>query len=159
MPIKVSINEAPKRRGLKGKDLARRVGISETQLSMFLAGKIKGVRFSTLSRICAVLECPLSDVITYEFSREDLELPAPVDQDDQSAIGERDRGRLPGQAATFALGVQRSFRFNPKSRRRAWRKCPETGGPPISALSAEQPCPAGTADDGKRVPHAVSWGH
>lgn len=82
MPIKVSMNEALKRRGLKGKDLARLVGISETQLSMFRAGKVKGVRFSTLSRICAVLECSLSDVITYEFSPRDLELTTLADEDD-----------------------------------------------------------------------------
>ncbi len=82
MPIRVSMNEALKRRGLKGKDLARLVGISETQLSMFRAGKVKGVRFSTLARICAVLECPLSDVVTYEFSPSDLESPAPTDEED-----------------------------------------------------------------------------
>jgi putative transcriptional regulator len=75
------MNEALKRRGLKGKDLARLVGISETQLSMFRAGKIKGVRFSTLARICAVLECPLSDVLTYDFDRRDMELPAITDED------------------------------------------------------------------------------
>jgi putative transcriptional regulator len=82
MPIKVSMNEALKRRCLKGKDLARLVGISETQLSMFRADKVKGVRFSTLSRICAVLECPLSDVVTYEFSPHDLEIPMLADEDD-----------------------------------------------------------------------------
>ena len=82
MPIKVSMNEVLKRRGLKGKELARLVGISETQLSMFRAGKVKGIRFSTLSRICAVLECPLSDIVTYEFTQTDLELPAPIDEDD-----------------------------------------------------------------------------
>lgn len=82
MPIKVSMNDALKRRGLKGKDLARLVGISETQLSMFRAGKVKGVRFSTLSRICAVLDCPLSDIVTYEFSPDDLDPPAPEDEDD-----------------------------------------------------------------------------
>jgi putative transcriptional regulator len=81
MPIKVSMTEALKRRGLKGKELAQRVGISETQLSMFRAGKVKGVRFSTLSRICAVLDCPLSDVISYEFNADDLD-PAPRSQDD-----------------------------------------------------------------------------
>ncbi len=76
------MNEALKRRGLKGKDLARLVGISETQLSMFRAGKVKGVRFSTLSRICAVLECALSDIVSYEFSPNDLELPVLADEDD-----------------------------------------------------------------------------
>lgn len=76
------MNEALKRRGLKGKGLARLVGISETQLSMFRAGKVKGVRFSTLARICAVLECTLADVMTYEFDPRDLELQTAPDEDD-----------------------------------------------------------------------------
>jgi putative transcriptional regulator len=82
MPIKVSMNAALKRRGLKGKELARIVGVSETQLSMFRAGKVKGVRFSTLARICAALECPLSDVLTYEFDPADLEMPVQADEED-----------------------------------------------------------------------------
>ena len=72
MPIRIAMEEALVRRGLKAKEVAAMVGISETQFSLFRSGKIKGIRFSTLSRLCAVLECDLQDVMTYDFSDEDL---------------------------------------------------------------------------------------
>lgn len=75
------MGDALRRSKLKGRELAQRVGISETQLSMFRSGKIKGVRFTTVSRICAVLNCQLSDIMTYEFCQEDLEIPQNEDED------------------------------------------------------------------------------
>ena len=75
------MGDALRRSGLKGKELAQCVGISETQLSMFRSGKIKGVRFSTVSRMCAVLNCQLSDIMTYDFSHDDLEIPQNDDED------------------------------------------------------------------------------
>ncbi len=75
MPIVVDLEAALAARGLKAKVVAQQVGISETQFSLFRSGKIKGIRFSTLSRLCAVLQCELSDVMTYRFDAEDLAAP------------------------------------------------------------------------------------
>jgi putative transcriptional regulator len=79
MPVRVNMEAALAARGLKAKDVAAQVGISETQLSLFRSGKIKGVRFATLARLCAVLRCELSDIMTYAFEPADL---APPIQDD-----------------------------------------------------------------------------
>ncbi|MEQ1490466.1 MAG: helix-turn-helix domain-containing protein, partial [Terricaulis sp.] len=42
MPIRITLDEMITRRGLKAKDLAAEVGISETQLSLFRSGKVRG---------------------------------------------------------------------------------------------------------------------
>ncbi len=75
MPVYIDMEAVLARRGLKAKEVAVRVGISETQFSLFRSGKIKGIRFATLSRLCAVLHCELSDIMTYRFDPEDLTLP------------------------------------------------------------------------------------
>ena len=60
------------RRKMKGKDLAERIGISETQLSLLRSGKVKGMRFVTLAKICAVLECTPGDIMEYRYDASDL---------------------------------------------------------------------------------------
>ncbi len=57
---------------MKGKDLAERIGISETQLSLLRSGKVKGVRFTTLAKLCAVLDCKPGDILDYDFTESDL---------------------------------------------------------------------------------------
>lgn len=81
MPIRIDMEDALSRSGLKAKDVARQVGISETQFSLFRSGKIKGVRFSTLSRLCAVLACRLDEIMRYDHTPEDAS-PPPEDEDD-----------------------------------------------------------------------------
>jgi len=66
MAIKITLDEVLARRGMLGKDLAARIGVSETHLSLFRSGKVRGVRFSTLTRLCAVLECQPGDLLRYE---------------------------------------------------------------------------------------------
>jgi putative transcriptional regulator len=80
VPIRITLDELITRRGLKAKDLAAEVGISETQLSLFRSGKVKGIRFSTLSRMCAVLKCKPSQLLDYDFDEADL---LPPDDDDE----------------------------------------------------------------------------
>lgn len=65
MAIKITLDEVLARRGMLGKDLAARIGVSETHLSLFRSGKVRGVRFSTLTRLCAVLECQPGDLLRY----------------------------------------------------------------------------------------------
>ncbi len=48
------------------RELARFVGITEQNLSLLKSGKVRGVRFGTLARICEFLECQPGDVLRYE---------------------------------------------------------------------------------------------
>lgn len=65
MPINVTLDVVLARRKVKGKDLAKAVGITEQNLSILRSGKAKGVRFSTLEKICEVLNCQPGDVLEY----------------------------------------------------------------------------------------------
>ncbi len=47
-------------------DLSEAVGISTTNLSLLKNGKVKGVRFETLEKICEVLDCDVCDIIEYK---------------------------------------------------------------------------------------------
>lgn len=53
-------------RKMKSKDLAEAIGISEQNISMLRQGKVKGVRFETLDKICEVLDCHPGDIIDRE---------------------------------------------------------------------------------------------
>lgn len=72
MPVRVTLDAALSRRGMTGKQLAQRMGISETQLSLFRSGKVRGIRFATLARMCAVLECAPGELLDYEADPADL---------------------------------------------------------------------------------------
>lgn len=72
MPIVITIDRILTKRKLRAKDLAETVGVSETHLSLFRSGKVKGVRFSTLARLCAALRCQPGDLLAYDFDPRDL---------------------------------------------------------------------------------------
>lgn len=72
MPIRVTLDQLIVRKGLKARDLAQQVGLSETQLSLFRSGKVKGIRFRTLAKLCAALECRPADLLDYDFDAGDL---------------------------------------------------------------------------------------
>ena len=73
MPVTVTLDAMLARRKMTGKQLAEAVGLSETQLSMFKSGKIRGVRFSTIAKMCAVLDCVPGDLLGYVADPADLE--------------------------------------------------------------------------------------
>jgi putative transcriptional regulator len=70
MRIRVTLDELIIRKGLKAKDVAREVGVSETHLSLFRSGKVKGVRFETLAKLCAVVGCQPGDLLRFEDGEE-----------------------------------------------------------------------------------------
>jgi len=72
MPIRITLDTLLTRRGMTGKQLAQQVGLSETQLSLFRSGKVRGIRFATLARLCAALECRPGELIDYDFDPADL---------------------------------------------------------------------------------------
>ncbi|HMS27612.1 MAG TPA: helix-turn-helix transcriptional regulator [Burkholderiaceae bacterium] len=68
MPIIVQLDIMLARRKLKSKDLAEKVGITEANLSLLKQGKVKGVRFETLEKICNILQCQPGDLLVYEVN-------------------------------------------------------------------------------------------
>ena len=52
---KISLNE-----------LSKKVGISNVNLSNLKTGKVKAIRFSTLTAICEVLDCQPGDILEYD---------------------------------------------------------------------------------------------
>lgn len=66
VPITVTLDVMLARRKMRGKELAERIGMTEQNLSLLRAGKVKGVRFETLAKICAALDCQPADILLYE---------------------------------------------------------------------------------------------
>ena len=71
MPIRVNLDVMLARRKMKGKVLAARIGITEQNLSLLRTGKVKGVRFSTLEKICEALDCQPGDLLEYDVDLEE----------------------------------------------------------------------------------------
>ena len=66
MPIVVQLDLMLARRKVRSKDLAEHVDITEANMSLLKQGKVKGVRFDTLEKICAYLQCQPGDLLVYE---------------------------------------------------------------------------------------------
>jgi len=78
MPIVVTLDLMLARRKMKAKDLAAFVGITESNLSLLRTGKVRGVRFETLAKICEALDCQPGDIL--EFVPEDALAPKPASE-------------------------------------------------------------------------------
>jgi putative transcriptional regulator len=66
MAIVIKLDVVLADRKVKSRDLAAHVGITEANLSLLKQGKVKGVRFETLERICEYLQCQPGDLLRYE---------------------------------------------------------------------------------------------
>lgn len=71
MAIIVTLNEVLKQRGVTGKELCAKVGITEANLSILRSGKANGVRFHTINRICYYLDCGVGDILRFDGRLED----------------------------------------------------------------------------------------
>ena len=65
MPIVVNIDVMLAKRKMSSGELAEKVGITATNLSILKTGKAKAVRFSTLEALCRALECQPGDILEY----------------------------------------------------------------------------------------------
>ncbi len=65
MPIVVTLDVMLARRKMRSKELAEIVGITEQNVSLLKSGKVKGVRFETLEKICQALDCTPGDILDY----------------------------------------------------------------------------------------------
>ena len=61
--IVVTLDVVLAQRKVRSKELAEAVGITEANLSLLKSGKVKGVRFETLAKICDYLDCEPGDIL------------------------------------------------------------------------------------------------
>lgn len=66
MPIVVNVDVMLARRKMRLNDLAERVGITAQNLSVLKTGRAKAIRFSTLEKLCQVLDCQPGDLLAFE---------------------------------------------------------------------------------------------
>ncbi|MGR4063857.1 MAG: helix-turn-helix domain-containing protein [Vulcanimicrobiaceae bacterium] len=72
MPVRVTLDVMLARRKVRARDVAERIGLSETQLSLLRTGKVRGMRFDTLAKLCLVLDCEPGDILGYDRDDADL---------------------------------------------------------------------------------------
>lgn len=65
MSILINLDVQLAKRKMKLNELSERVGISAQNLSVLKTGKARAIRFSTLEKLCRVLECTPGDLIEY----------------------------------------------------------------------------------------------
>ncbi len=75
MPVIVNLDVMLARRKMRSKQLAERIGITEQNVSLLKSGKVKGIRFDTLARICAVLDCQPGDILEFRAAPDDEPSP------------------------------------------------------------------------------------
>ena len=66
MPIIVNLDVMMARRRISSNELAEKIEITPANLSVLKTGKAKAVRFSTLEKICEVLDCQPGDILEYK---------------------------------------------------------------------------------------------
>ena len=65
MAIVTNLDVMMAKRKVSLKELADRIGISNTNLSLLKTGKVQGVRYKTLDAICRELDCQPGDILEY----------------------------------------------------------------------------------------------
>jgi len=65
MAIIVNLDVMLAKRKMKSNELAKRIGITEQNLSILKTGKAKAIRFATLDAICEQLDCQPGDLLEY----------------------------------------------------------------------------------------------
>jgi len=66
MAVEIKLDEMLKNRGMTSKQLCEKVGITEANMSVLRSGKAKGLRLSTLNRICYFLQCQPGDLLAFD---------------------------------------------------------------------------------------------
>ena len=71
MAIVVNLDVMLARRKMRSRELSERIGITEQNVSLLKSGKVKGVRFETLEKICRVLDCQPGDILEFQADKPD----------------------------------------------------------------------------------------
>jgi putative transcriptional regulator len=64
--IKINIDAMLVKRKMSVTELTEKVGLTMTNISLLKNGKVKGLRFATLEKICEALDCQPGDLLEYE---------------------------------------------------------------------------------------------
>ncbi len=64
--IIVNLDVMLAKRKMRLNDLADKIGITNTNLSILKTGKAKAIRLSTLDAICKYLDCSPGDILEYQ---------------------------------------------------------------------------------------------
>jgi len=78
MPVIVNLDVMLARRKLQLNTVAERVGITPQNLSVLNAGRARAIRFSTLEKLCEVLECQPGDLLAFEAEAQSQREPEPA---------------------------------------------------------------------------------
>jgi putative transcriptional regulator len=70
MAIIVNLDVIMAKRKISSQELAEKIGITQANLSILKTNKGKAIRFSTLNKICEVLNCKPGDILDYEKENE-----------------------------------------------------------------------------------------
>jgi putative transcriptional regulator len=65
MPIIVNLDVMLAKRKMRSRELAERIGITEVNVSLLKSGKVRGIRFETLEKLCEVLQCQPGDLLEF----------------------------------------------------------------------------------------------
>ncbi len=65
MAIIVNLDVMMAKRKISSNELAEKIDITPANLSVLKTGKAKAVRFSTLEKLCEVLDCQPGDILEY----------------------------------------------------------------------------------------------
>ena len=65
MPIVVNLDVMLAKRKMRSRELSEHIGITEQNVSLLRSGKVRGVRFETLEKICDVLDCQPGDILEF----------------------------------------------------------------------------------------------
>ncbi len=65
MPIIVNLDVMMAKRKISSGDLAKKIDITPANLSILKTGKAKAIRFSTLEKLCEVLDCQPGDILEW----------------------------------------------------------------------------------------------
>lgn len=71
MAIIVRLDVMLAKRKMRSKVLAEAIGITEANVSLLKSGKVKGIRFDTLEKICQVLHCQPGDLLEFQPDGDD----------------------------------------------------------------------------------------
>ena len=66
MAVIVNLDVMLAKRKMSLTELSEKVGITMSNLSILKKGKAKAIRFSTLNKICFVLECQPGDILEFK---------------------------------------------------------------------------------------------
>jgi len=89
MPLIVNLDVMLARRKMRLNDLAELVGITAQNLSVLKTGRAKAIRFSTLEKLCEVLDCQPADLLAFEKS------PTDASAEDSGGFTTRDSAARP----------------------------------------------------------------